>query len=69
MEAIPDRQEIVRYCQECARHSVLLATGHGSLWECAGCGTWLRWPLQPAVPDLSTVTVLDHHRARRRKAS
>ncbi|WP_007510670.1 hypothetical protein [Pseudofrankia saprophytica] len=69
MEARPDRQEIVRYCLECARHSVLLATGHGSLWECAGCGTWLRWPAQPAVPDLAGVVLLDHRRPGRRKAS
>jgi len=69
MDAHPDRQDIVRYCPECARHSVLLATGHGQLWECADCETWLRWPVQPAVPDLSDVAILDHWRARRRAAS
>lgn len=69
VEAHLDRQEIVRYCAECARHSVLLATGHDRLWECAGCGGWLTWPAQPAVADLAGVVLLDQRRAARRKAS
>jgi hypothetical protein len=69
MDAHPDRQEIVRHCPECARRTVLLATGHGSLWECASCGAWTPWPAQPAAPDLSAVADLAHWRARPRKAS
>ncbi|MBX6388044.1 MAG: hypothetical protein IRZ08_03420 [Frankia sp.] len=63
MECHPDQQEILRHCPACARLTVLLATGHRPLWECARCGAWIPWPRQPAAPDLTGVTVLADRRA------